>query len=181
MLSRHVAMTALAVLLSLLVEKTGLYAAGDDAEYRIKAALVYKLTKFVHWPEKVMRGKSPTFSLCMIGRNPFGSLLDAIETRTVRGKPLVVIEPGVLSDMHKCDMAFVSKDGLIRFPGVLPVLEAHSVLSVSDQRGFASQGGMVELARKGRRLAFKVNRKNASSAGVGFSAPFLDVVTLVEE
>jgi hypothetical protein len=167
------------VLLCLGIGADSLYAAGEDDEYRLKVALLYKLTKFVHWPETEARAQAEHFNLCLIGRNPLGSALQAVEGRKAKDKPLAIVELGALSETSACDMAFVSRDGLVRFPGVTDALGAHSVLSISDQRGFAAQGGMVELARKGKRLAFRVNRKNAEEAGIRFSAPFLGIATLV--
>ncbi len=169
----------LAALLCLGIGTDSLHAASKDDEYRLKVALLYKLTKFVHWPESEARAQSEYFNLCLIGRHPLGTALQAIEGREANDKPLAVVEPGALRETSTCDMAFVSKDGLVRFPGLMDALEAHSVLSISDQRGFAAQGGMVELARKGKRLAFRVNRKNATRAGIRFSAPFLGIATLV--
>ena len=159
----------------------GLNAADADAEYRLKAALMYKMTKFVQWPEVETDDSTAGFVLCMLGRDPFGAALDPILQRQVNGKPIVSRMLSGPADAAQCDMAYLSTDGLARYPGALRQLSSEGVLTVSDQRGFASQGGMVELARRGRRLVFRVNRSVAAQAGIHFAAPFLEIAVLVGE
>lgn len=153
--------------------------AADNTEYRLKAALIYKLTKFVQWPSMDRAGGA--FTMCMVGRHGFGSALDAMRNREVNNLPVTIRDVATQNEIGVCNMAFVTKDGLLNLPGALDTLARQGALTISDERGFASQGGMVELAARGRRLVFRVNRKQAAIAGLRFSAPFLEIAVLVGE
>src|ERR1700686_1187095 len=49
---------------------------GDSAdEYELKAAMLYNLTQFVEWPASAYPDPQAPVLLCILGRDPFGSLL----------------------------------------------------------------------------------------------------------
>ena len=59
-----------------------------------------------------------------------------------------------------------------------PALTVHSdsiALRVSDQPGFAQQGGMVELKRRGARMGLVVNLGALKSAGLRASSKLLQL------
>ena len=54
------------------------------SEYGMKAILFYRLSQFVYWPAD---SKPPTpLSLCVAGKNPFGSALQQIDQNIARGE-----------------------------------------------------------------------------------------------
>jgi uncharacterized protein DUF4154 len=44
-------------------------------EYEVKATYLYKFGRFVEWPTKV---EGDSFSICVLGQDPFGPALNAI-------------------------------------------------------------------------------------------------------
>lgn len=168
-------------LLLLLAGLLGGHSVQATEENRLKVALIYKLTKFVEWPADVPRVSGERFQVCLIGRGDIMDRFDAIAGREVAGRAIELFSPRALADAASCDLAFITREGLARIEGLHGVMVEHSVLSVSDERGFAANGGMVELAKRGRKLVFRVNRKVAERAGIRFSAPFLGVADLVGE
>jgi len=53
------------------------------SEYEVKAAFLYNFAKFVKWPEDEPMG--PTFVIAVLGKDPFGEILD----RTLAGKTVL--------------------------------------------------------------------------------------------
>ena len=47
----------------------------SPSEYQLKAAFVYNFAKFVDWPPKVYSGPQSPFSICILGTDPFGSVI----------------------------------------------------------------------------------------------------------
>lgn len=60
------------------------YAQNDSIEYKIKAGYLYNFTKFITWPED----GAAAFNLCILGEDPFKSIIDPIKKRTVKNKPI---------------------------------------------------------------------------------------------
>src|SRR4030088_3254548 len=46
-------------------------------EYQVKAAYLYNFGRFIEWPPKVAAAKSDSFTICVLGQDPFGSTLTA--------------------------------------------------------------------------------------------------------
>jgi len=42
------------------------------SEYQVKATYLYNFGRFVKWPETVPAGKGDSFSVCVLGQDPFG-------------------------------------------------------------------------------------------------------------
>ncbi len=168
------------LLLLLLLACVDLHSAGlASSEYKLKAALIYKLTRFVEWPGDALAGES--FGICLLGRDDFGSALDALETREVRHKP-IRIQRFVQSESvdESCQILFVSKSKRPFLGNILRTLARQPILTISDLDRFAEKGGMIEFTRGRKRIGFRINLQRANSAGLKIAAPLLELATIVE-
>ena len=62
----------------------------ETQEYRVKAALLYKLTKFISWPEAAL-SQHTHFGICILGEDKFGSAIEELSTRSTKGKPIKIL------------------------------------------------------------------------------------------
>jgi hypothetical protein len=85
-----------------------------------------------------------------------------------RGRTVRTIEPG---DTEGCDVVY--GDPALAGPG------ESVALRVSDQPGFAQDGGMVELKRRGARMGLVVNLGALESAGLKASSKLLQLSEVV--
>ena len=150
-----------------------------SSEYKLKAALIYKLTRFVEWPRENRTGGS--FGICILGRDDFGSALDALESRKVDGLP-IRIRRLVQSDAvdSSCQILFVSESKRPLLPRILASLKGRPILTIGDLDGFAEKGGMIEFVRGRQRIGFRINLQQADRAGLKIAAPLLELSTIVE-
>lgn len=153
--------------------------AATTTEYEVKAAFLYNFAKFIQWPAA---DKAPGgINLCLLGQNPFGRALDALEGKSVQGKPLHVRHLSGPDEIAGCQMLFISDSEAAQVPRVLEELKnLQGVLSVSDIRGFADAGGMIELFIKSNRVRFAVNLGAATDAGLTVSSKLLRLATRVD-
>lgn len=160
-----------------------------DPESALKAALIYKLAKFVAWPGPSPAAEGATsapesaakatsrFQLCVRDDGNFSSALGALANRSIGARP-ISIHPNVGdADIAKCDLIYFDS-----MPSAERIKEfaALPILTVSDAEGFAVRGGMVEITRRRNRLGFRINAKSAREAGLTVAAPLLDLATVVE-
>ncbi|MGH9723681.1 MAG: YfiR family protein, partial [Candidatus Acidiferrales bacterium] len=47
------------------------------SEYQVKAVYLYNFGRFVQWPPNVTANNDSTFTICVLGQDPFGPILDA--------------------------------------------------------------------------------------------------------
>ncbi|HID46257.1 MAG TPA: YfiR family protein [Chromatiaceae bacterium] len=169
------------VMLSLALVPLDSYSAGpDSAEYKLKAALIYKLTGFIEWPKSSLKGRK--FGICVLGRDDFGDALDALEARRV-GNQTIHVRRFVQSeavDAASCQILFVSESKRPFLRTILHSLAHYPILTIGDVKQFAESGGMIEFVRGYKRIGFKINLQQASKAGLKISAPLLDLSTIVD-
>ena len=145
-------------------------------EYRVKAAIVYNLAKFVEWPPEVFASPSAPLNVCVLGVDPFGSALDdAFHGHMVGGRTVAVrrttdVEPG-------CHVVFISGSEQKRMAAIADQLRAGSVLTISEQEGFASLGGMIELFTEGDRVRFAINIVALEGAHLRASARLREIAS----
>lgn len=149
-------------------------------EYELKAVLLFKIAKFVRWPESAFASRSEPLQVCVIGVDPFGTLLDAIEGQSVQSHPVSVrryAEAG--AGTAGCHVAFLAGSSAEALGPGLRALAGHPVLTVGDVADFARVGGVVGMRTSAGKLRFEVNTAAAAAHSLEISAQLLQLATLV--
>lgn len=168
--------------MAVLPHMASLTIAADKApsEYKLKAALLYKLTHFVEWPVETSSRESNHFNICLLGRDDFGSALDSLSTRKVNGLPIAIYRFSHSTGIDKqCQLLFISDSKQAFLSSIIQSLGRQSVLTISDARKFAEYGGMIQFVSKQKHIGFKINLKKAQTAGLKIAAPLLELATII--
>jgi hypothetical protein len=113
-------------------------------EYRVKAAVLFNLAKFVTWP-----GEAKALVIGVLGENPFGnSLRGVVEGKTVNGLPVEVISGRSPEEVAGCHILFISASESRRVENDLKLLEGKPILIAGDVRGFAASAGWSSSSSK---------------------------------
>jgi hypothetical protein len=149
-------------------------------EYQVKATYLSKFGRFVEWPAKVAQAPSDSFSICVLGQDPFGPALNVvIADETIAGKSVVAKRIPAPQDAANCRVLFISSSENTRLKQILIMLGDTSVLTVSDLPEFTQRGGMVQFVSEGDRVRFEVNLATAERAGLTLSSELLKVAVNV--
>ncbi len=161
---------------------TGLFAQQPKPnEYQVKATYLYNFGRFVKWPEAVPAGKGDSFSVCVLGQDPFGSILDStLAGEALDGKPVVLRRLSKPQDAGECRILFISSTEEKHLKEILTALDENGVLTVSDMPGFARRGGMIQFVLEGDRVRFEINLASAESARLVLSSELLKVAASVK-
>ena len=134
-------------------------------EVELKAIFLLRLPQFVSWPDQ-----RPAAHFCVDPLSEVSELLSEMVASEPRGRSVRAIEAG---NIEGCDVVY--GDPALAGP-------AESVaLRVSDQPGFAEEGGMVELKRRGARRGLVVNLGALEAAGLKASSKVLQLSEVVGE
>ena len=148
-------------------------------EYEVKAAFLFNFTKFVAWSDAAAPDPGAPFVIAVLGDDPFGEALSALEKKTAQGRPIVVQRANSLDSLKHCRILFVSSSVGSRMPEILRAAHARSILTVGDMEGFASRGGMIELVLLGGKVGFEVNVNSAKQAGLTISSKLLSLAKAI--
>jgi len=147
-------------------------------EYKIKAALIFKLSRFIQWPASALKNKNQPFNLCILGQDPFNEAIDALTTRKTQGHP-IVIHRFYIYHKQNCQMLFISTSERLLYHSVLEKIKTQPILTLSDITNFAKENGMIEINKKGKRFGFSINLKKAKKADLKISATLLQMATII--
>ncbi len=151
-----------------------------STEYTLKAALIFKLTRFVTWPAGRETRNDGKFGICLLGRDDFGATLDALQGRTVNGAPIVVdrfSQSDAIGD--NCQVVIISDSKRAFIEPITRALSDRPILTIGDSRRFADQGGMIQFVRHDQKIGFIINLQQATVAGLKIAAPLLELATIV--
>jgi hypothetical protein len=147
-------------------------------EYRLKAAVLYNLAKFVEWPDEAFADPTAPLVVCVLGVDPFGAALDdTLRGHSVGGHATVArriadVTPG-------CHVLFVANSEAKRLPAILDRTRTSSVLIVGEASGFIDRGGMIGLATDDDRVRFEVNLAAADRAHLRISSRVMALASAV--
>lgn len=148
------------------------------SEYEVKAAFLRSFGKFVEWPGG---GAAPaSFSICVLGDDPFGRRLDdAAVGATIKDRPVVIRRLGQVAEAAGCQTVFVAASDPARVGAILAALRPLPVLTVGDAAQFAERGGMLGFTAQGGRVRFVANPDAARAAGLVLTSELLRVAAAV--
>lgn len=148
------------------------------SEYEVKAAFLFKFTKFVEWPapEDPEAKKKEPFRIGILGDDPFGDALDnTVKDEAVLGRQIAVVRGQALDDLGPCELLFLSRSFAAEAKNVLDALKESHTLTVSDMDGFLDKGGMIHLDLDGKRVLFRINDDAALAAHLKISSQLLQL------
>ncbi|WBA81866.1 YfiR family protein [Endozoicomonas sp. GU-1] len=168
------AIIAIALLCCLNVTQSG--ASEVTKADKVKAAIVYKLSKFVAWP-----GKKQTLALCIIGSGAINSELQKINHKFSRGRRISVTHKIHSAPLKKlCDIVYIHNSTPHVVSGILQKLKNESVLTISDSENFAYQGGVIGLIRTGSRIQFAISQSATRNASLSINAQLMGLAKVVK-
>jgi len=165
-------------LLLLFVLALGAAAQPPATEYEVKAAYLLNFGKFIKYPST---GTTEQFSICVLGDDPFGQILDStVRDEKIAGKRVVARRIRYVQDVSGCQVLFISRSEERQARKILQSLNKTSVLTVSDMPGFLDRDGMIQFAFVGNRVRFEVNLDAVQGAGLTLSSELLKVASFIK-
>jgi hypothetical protein len=156
-------------------------ACGESREYQIKAAFLVNFMQFVTWPSNAFTNAAAPFCIGVLGEDPFGAALDqTVQGETVDHHKIMIQRARRIEDCKDCQMIFVSRSEEKNLPVILAKLDSGPVLTVSETRNFARQGGIINFYLDEKKIRFEINPAVAQRANLKISAQLLSLGKIVE-
>lgn len=155
---------------------TGAAAGQKVDEYQVKAAFIFNFASFIEWPRSAFRSPDDPFTICVLGRNPFGHALETVvEGRVVDGRSFVVRQPADVGDVSGCHILFISSSERLRFRSILAGLQNNSVLPVGDTSDFIAAGGVVAFRLEDGKVRIEIDARAAKARNLRVSSRLLSL------
>ena len=153
----------------------------QPTEKAVKAALLPRFARYVVWPPAAQPPARPAFQLCVIGRDPFGRLLDrAAAGEAIDGHPVLVRRMTSADSADGCHLAYVQGEAAPDTARLLLALRRLPVLTVTNGRS-GPQRGMVHFTIIGGRVRFFIDEAQAAERGLSISSRLLALAAGVRQ
>lgn len=168
---------------ALAVLAAGLSAQAEEParEYKIKAAYLYNLSKFIEWPEEKSQDAETAFTICVYGHNPFADSLEKLREHKVKGRSIAIHYVAENQPIDHCKLVFLSRDNTAPVPKILSNGGGNApILSVSDDKNFLAGGGLISLVTENDTVLLDINLTRAKQIGFNISANLLEIAHKVQ-
>jgi hypothetical protein len=151
---------------------------GVSREYAMKAAFIYKFTKFIEWSPETFSDDRDPLILAVIGRDPFGKAIDVLHGRNVKGRKILVKRITSTEDIDKSHILFISRSEKKRLPALLQKTRDLCVLTIGDMEEFSVYGGIINFFMVENTIRFEINVAAARQAGLNISSNLLTLAKI---
>lgn len=150
-------------------------------EYQVKAAFLVNFPKYVDWTAEALADTNTPVIIAVLGETKvIEELQKIIPGRTVNGRVIVLKSLSLGEEPGVSHIVFISAAEERRSPDRLIKLRESGVLTVGESDDFLERGGIINLVRRGQKIAVEVNLAAADKAQVKISSKLLSVATVVK-
>jgi len=154
--------------------------ASEDA---VKAAFLPKFARYIDMPAAAKPSPGQPFYLCLIGRDPFGPLIDrAAANETIDGHAVAVrrfanVDSAAIAGCH---IAFVAGSSDEATGQMLVTLRRQATLTITDAR-MGRARGMIHFTVIDGRVRFRIDQVAASARSITVSSRLLALAVGVNQ
>jgi len=146
-----------------------------ESEDELKVAIIGKLAKFVSGNQS-----EDQFFTITILNNPFGELPEKVlQQKEIHHQSVKINHIKSLRELHAVQVLFVPNMRLESLQKIIQSMHGKQILTISDSRGFAESGGMIQMYKVSQKIKLKINLKAAQDAGLSIRSSLLRIAQVI--
>ncbi len=152
--------------------------AQPSLEYAVKAAYLVKFAPFIDWPDSAFAGPTAPLTICVLGSDPFGLLLDkALGGQKDGEHPLSARRITAPDAAAGCQILF-TRDAALAEPA-LEAVKDQPVVTVTDS-GLKAHG-VISFVVIDNHVRFDIDEAAAGTVGLAISSKLLGLAHAVHQ
>jgi hypothetical protein len=150
-------------------------------EYQVKAAFLYNFAKFVEWPPGTFANASDPIGICIVGQNPFGSMLDEmVKGKKIGDRAFAVRRLRDTQQASKCQILFMGDAESKGIRASLETLKGADILTVGETDDFTAAGGIIGFKLEGTRVRIQIALETAERTRLRISSKLLGLAEIMK-
>jgi hypothetical protein len=151
----------------------------QTAEYKVKAAFLYKFASYIEWPSQVFERPESPIVIGVAGADAISDeLAQVVSGRSIGGRPLEVRKLGRGAPLNGLQILFVGRSDR-GSSDVLASAKGRPVLTVTESEDAFALGSMINFVIVDDRVRFDVALREAEISKLKVSARLLRVARKV--
>jgi len=155
------------ILISLLL--TNIYA--YQLENKLKVLIIGKVAKYISWQES----DKDMFIITVLRDNDENLFDDIYQDKKIKHKPVSIRYIDDIKQLQKTDILYLSPSNSKNLPQILEQLKNKNIFTISDIRGFAEKGGMMQIYFASQRVKLKINLENTQQENFKIKSSLLRI------
>lgn len=147
--------------------------------YEVKAALLIKFIDFVKWPEESFSQEPDTFVLGILGHDVFEGIFNQFINKKIDHRHFKVQKFYNINEIRQVQILFISESEMECLPEILEKIRERHVLTVSDTKGAAKEGVIINFIEKKGRIGFEINVDAKKQTKLHISSHLLRLAEIV--
>jgi len=144
----------------------------------IRAAFILQFSKYVAWPDGSINGKKNRIILCLMGQDPFGSLIDQANSK-FHDRKIKIRRIQSIQNIQDCHILFVCPDRQQNMADIVTAAGDLPILIIGNEKEFLDKGGMINFRRVGTKIRFDIHLDNSEKKKLQVSSKLLKVANKV--
>lgn len=152
------------LLLVLVFFALGSYAQQSE-EYKTKAVLIERFSRFISWPQE--KDSAVNFRILVYGEHQFDNLLDIIYGDIkIKNKNVEIDYSLQLSDLVDHDMVFVGSVSRKQMEELIQLVTHKPILLIGDTDGYTEAGIHINILIEDGAIVFEMNKNRFEESGL---------------
>lgn len=149
-------------------------------EHEVKAAFLYNFAKFVTWPDKAFTTPEAPLVIAVLGKDPFGQILDnTLKAKKIGAREIRVERYASIAAIRSPHVLFVGNSELATLPEIVDACRGKPILLVGDMEDFAHKGGVVNFYIEKANVRFAISIEAAKKAHLQISSQLLKLAKVL--
>ena len=151
-------------------------------EFKLKAAFLFQFIRYTSWPDSAFENERQPIELVIVGKDPFGKLLEAtFGKKRLHGRAVIITRLAKVPATVRGHMLIASglspadEDQLVR------ICKGKPVLLFGDKDGYAERGGCGNFFLDRNKVRFAINTASVKAAGLSMSSELLKLARIVDK
>lgn len=145
---------------------------------QFQSLFVYNFMKYVKWPDA--QNKS-NFVIGVVGKGAMLQSLQAMAKKKsqLNGRPIQVVQLDDASEYKSCQIIFIEQGKSDALGQISAATQNQPILVITDQKGLATQGAVINFMEDGGKIKFELNKSQADSRGLKIAGQLLSLAIVV--
>ncbi|RLA69815.1 MAG: hypothetical protein DRG24_07885 [Epsilonproteobacteria bacterium] len=148
-----------------------------ESEDKLKVVIIGKVAKYITY----QNAKKSDYFIITVLKNPFETLFDDIYSdKTIKSKPVKINYINTIDALEFTHILYIPEVSSKDLSRILHKTQHSNILTISDARGFAQRGGVMQLYFVSQKLKIKINTYSAKLQEINIQPTLLRIADVVK-
>lgn len=152
----------------------------NEIEAKLKAAYIFHFLQFIEWPDSTFANENSPIVLAVLGKDPFGKILDeTINSEKIGKRAIILKRIESVSEIGSCHVLYISSSEENKYKNILKHIGISPVLTISDIINFGLAGGDINFYIEENKVRFAINVQGVKESDLRISSKLLRLAKII--